>query len=74
MYGDFKNLTGTAASGKILCDKTFNLKKTKYDGYQSGLAPIIYKFFGKKPGGDTLTLRHKSVLGIGDKNENMTNE
>ena len=46
----------------------------KYDEYQSGLAPIIYKIFGKKPGADTLALRHKSVLGIGDKNENMTNE
>ena len=30
-------------------DKAFNIAKNpKYDGYQSGLALIVYKFFDKK--------------------------
>ena len=35
-------------SGKILRDKAFNIAKNpKYDGYQRGLASIVYKFFDK---------------------------
>ena len=48
-YGDFKDLTGRAASDKIIRDKAFNIaKSTKYDGYQRGLASMVYKFFDKK--------------------------
>ena len=37
------------ASDKILRDKAFNIaKKPKYDGYQRGLAAVVYKFFHKK--------------------------
>ena len=33
-YGDFKGLTRTTASDKILSDKAFNIaKNAKYDGY-----------------------------------------
>ena len=49
-YGDFKELTRRTASDKVLRDKAFNIAKTpKYDGYQRGLAFIVYKFFDKKP-------------------------
>ena len=48
-YGDFKYLARRTASGKLLKDKAFNIVKSpKYDGYQRGLASIIYKFFNKK--------------------------
>ena len=48
-YGDFKGLTRRAASDKILRDKSFNIAKNpKYDGYQRGLASMIYTFFDKK--------------------------
>ena len=48
-YGDFKDLTRRIASDKILHDKTFNIAKyLKYDGYQRGLASMIYKFFQEK--------------------------
>ena len=31
---------------KILPDKAFNIAKNpKYDGYQGGLASLVYKFF-----------------------------
>ena len=61
-YGDFKNLTRRTASDKILCHKVFDITKNpKYDGYQSGLASVVYKFFVKK------------TSGSGIKNENMSN-
>ena len=48
-YGDFKDLTRRTASDKILRDKAFNIAKNpKYDGYQRGLASILYKCFDKK--------------------------
>ena len=44
-YGDFKDLTRRTASDKILRDKAFNNAKTpKFDGYQRGLASMVYKF------------------------------
>ena len=45
-YRDFKDLTRKTASDEILHDKAFNIAKNpKYDGYQRGLASIIYNFF-----------------------------
>ena len=43
-YGDFKALIRRTASDKTLPDKAFNITKTpKYDGYQRGLASMVYK-------------------------------
>ena len=41
------------AADNVLRDKAFNIAKNpKSDGYQRGLASIVYKFFDKKtPGG-----------------------
>ena len=51
-YGDFKDLKRRTFSDKVLRDKAFNIAKNpKYDGYQRGLASIIYKFFDKKSKG-----------------------
>ena len=48
-YGDFKDLKRTTASDKILKDKGFNIAKNpKYNGYQRGLASMLYEFFDKK--------------------------
>ena len=45
-YGDFKDLARRTASDKVLRDKAFNIAKNpKYDGYQRGLASMVYKFF-----------------------------
>ena len=45
-YGDFKDLAKRTASDKVLRDKAFNIAKNpKYDGYQRGLASMVYKFF-----------------------------
>ena len=51
-YGDFKDLARRTAAYKVLRDKAFNIAKDpKYDGYQRGLASMVYKFFDKKTGG-----------------------
>ena len=51
-YGDFKDITRKTASDKVLRDKAFNIAKNpKCDGYQRGLASMVYKFFDKKSKG-----------------------
>ena len=48
-YSDSKDLTERTAADKILRNKAFNIAKDpKYDGYQRGLASMVYKFFDKK--------------------------
>ena len=48
-YADFKCLTKRTASDKILRDKAINIARNpKYNGYQRGLASMVYKLFDKK--------------------------
>ena len=43
VYGDFKDLNRRIAADKVLLDKAFNIAKNpKYDGYQRGLASMVY--------------------------------
>ena len=45
-YFDSKDLTKRTIAGKVLKGKVFNIAKDpKYDGYQRGLASMVYKFF-----------------------------
>ena len=47
-YEDFKYLAKRTAADKVLRDKAFNIAKNpKYDGYQRGLASMVYKYFYK---------------------------
>ena len=56
-YGDFKDIARRTASDKILRDKAFNIAKNpKYDGYQRGLASMVYKFFDKKSAGGSVNI------------------
>ena len=51
-YGGSKDLARRTASDKVLRDKAFNIAKNlKYDGYQRGLASMVYKCFDKKSAG-----------------------
>ena len=51
-YSDSKDLTKRAVADKILRNRAFNIAKDKkYDGYQIGLASMVYKFFDKKSKG-----------------------
>ena len=61
-YGSFKDLPKRTAADKVLRDKAFKIASDqKYDGYQRGLASMVYKFFDKKSQGK----------GLANNNENM---
>ena len=62
-YGDFKDLNRKTFADNVLSDKAFNIAKDpRYDGYQRGLAAMVYKLFDKKPSGKVI------------KNENISNK
>ena len=51
-YGQSKDLVKRTQSDKLLIDKAFKIASNqKYDGYQRGLASMIYNFFDKKSKG-----------------------
>ena len=59
-YGDFKDLKRRTFSDKVLRDKAFNIAKNpKYDGYQRGLASMVYKSFDKKSKGSGVNIKVK---------------
>ena len=48
-YGKYKDFTRRTQSDKVLRDKTFKIESNpNCDGYQTGLASMVYKFFAKK--------------------------
>ena len=62
-YGNFKDLNRRTFAANVLTDKAFNIAKDpKYDGYQRGLASMVYNFFDKK------------TFDRGIKNENIPNK
>ena len=51
-YADHKDLINRTEADKVLRDKAYNIASNpKYDGYQRGLASMVYKFFDKKSTG-----------------------
>ena len=51
-YDKSKDLVKRTQSDKVLRDKAFKIPSDpKYDGYQRGLASMVYKFFDKKSKG-----------------------
>ena len=73
-YGDFKDLKKRTAD-KVLRDKAFNIAKDpKDDGYQRGLASMVYKFFDKKTKGSGVTLANKSAIKSIPQNEQLAEE
>ena len=54
-YGKSKDLIKRTQSDKVLKDKAFKIASDpKYDGYQRGLASMVYKFFDKKSKGSDI--------------------
>ena len=48
-YADHKYLINRTKSDKVLRDKAYDIASNpEYDGYQRGLASMVYKFFDKK--------------------------
>ena len=61
-YSDSKDLTKRNVADKILKNKAFDMDP-KYDGYQTGLASMVYKFFDSKISGSgaKLTLQNEQL-------------
>ena len=61
-YGDFKDLPKRTAADKVLRDKAFKIASDqKYDGYQKGLASMVYKFFDIKSQGSGLANNNENI-------------
>ena len=57
-YEDFRDLARRKTFDKFLRNKAFNIAKNpKYDGYQRGLASMVYKYFDKKLKGSGVNMR-----------------
>ena len=51
-HGKTKDLVKRTQSDKVLKDKAYKfVSDLNYDGYQRGLASVVYKFFNKKSKG-----------------------
>ena len=51
-YADHKDLINRTEADKVLRDKAYDIASNpKYDGYQRGLASMVYNFFDKKSTG-----------------------
>ena len=62
-YGKSKDLVKRTQSDKVLRDKEFKIASDlKYDGYQRGLASMVYKFFDNKSKGSGITKESKYQL------------
>ena len=69
-YGDFKDLAKRTAADEALRDKAFKIASDKkYDGYQRGLASVVYNFFDKKSQGRGRPL--SSALQVVNNKENI---
>ena len=70
-YGDFKDLAKRATG-----DKVFNIAKDpKYDGYERGLASLVYKVFDKNTkGSGVTTLANKSAIKSIPQNKQLAEE
>ena len=68
VYADHKDLIKKTEVDKVLRDKAYDIASNpKYDGYQRGLASMVYKFFDKKSTGSGFkklknTARNSSIL------------
>ena len=70
--GNFKDLKRRTASDKILGDKAFSTAKTpRYDGYQRGLASMVYKFSDKKSTGSGCPSSSVSLIVNNDTKQNL---
>ena len=74
-YRAFKDLKRRTAADKVLRDKAFNIAKNpKYDGYQRGLASMIYTVFDKKTKDRGFTLANKYAIKSIPQNEQLAEE
>ena len=63
-YADHKDLINRTEADKVLKDKAYDIASNpEYDGYQRGLASMVYKFFDKKSTGSGInTIKSSSSI------------
>ena len=62
-YADHKDLINRTEADKVLRDKAYDIASNpEYDGYQRGLASMVYKFFDKKSAGGGFKKSSSSIL------------
>ena len=62
-YADHKDLINRTKSDKVLREKSHNIASNpEYDGYQRGLASMVYKFFNKKSIGSGIAKDSSLIL------------
>ena len=65
-YADDKDLIHRTEADKVLRDKAYDIASNpKYDGYQRGLASMVYKFFDKKSTAEPSALARSSLERMG---------
>ena len=65
-YADHKDLINRTEADKVLKDEAYDIaSSTKYDGYQRGLASMVYKFFDKKSTAEPSALARSSLARTG---------
>ena len=72
-YGKYKDFTKRAQSDKVSRDKAFKIASNpKHDGYQRGLASMVFKFFDKK----SKVKRQRGVTTVANKSaiKSMSNQ
>ena len=66
-YADHKDLINRTKSDKVLRDKAYDIASNpEYDGYQRGLASMVYKFFDKKSVGSGINKEKSRPLILAD--------
>ena len=73
-YGKSKDLAKRTQSDKVLKDKAYKIPyDPKYDGYERGLASMVYKFFNERSSlsGVAVSLGNKSTT---EPNDQLANE
>ena len=62
-YADHKDLINRTKADKVLRDKAYNIASNpENDGYQRGLASMVYKFFNKKSMGSGIMKNSSLIL------------
>ena len=73
-FGDFKDVKRRTASENTLRDKASNIAKNlKCDGYQRGLASMVYNFFDKKSTGGGIVNDDNNNININNNNYTKQN-
>ena len=72
-YADHKDLINRTEADKVLRDKAYDIASNpKYDGYQRGLASMVYKFFDKKSTAEPSALARSSLERTGSGLKKLT--